>query len=65
MLKNDEKQLREIVKAQATGQVETPCELERIMKVEAKHTVRKFFDKREGDEQLFLILKKSQMQGFK
>lgn len=65
MLKNDEQLLREIVKGHAAGEVETPCELERIMKIEAKHIVRKQYDKKEEQDKLYLILKKLQQGGFK
>lgn len=58
MLKNDQAILREIVQSQAAGETETPTELERIMKIEAKYVVRKHYDKREGTEELYLLLKK-------
>lgn len=45
MLKNDKATLEEIVKSQAEGSTETPSELEKIMKSEAKYMVRKFYDK--------------------
>lgn len=35
------------------------------MKIEAKHAVKKLFDKREGDEELYLLLRKSTMHGSK
>lgn len=45
--------------------METPSELEYVMKKESINAVQKFFDKPGGNEMLYLMLKKSQMQGSK
>jgi len=63
MLKNDKRELYDLVKKQAKGESEILCELEKVMLTEAKHIVKNHYDKDEGDEQLWLLLKKGKMHG--
>ena len=53
------------MRSHRSGSSDTLSDLERIMLIEAKHIVRKYYDRREGQEQLYLLLKKSQAIGSK
>lgn len=65
MLKNDRKQLTDLMNNYFKGESETPSELEMIMKIETMYKVRDNFDKRTGDEELYKIIQKQKSSGSK
>ena len=60
MFKNDEEQLKEIVKGHAAGNVEIKTELERLMTTEALEMIRAHYDNKRGKQDLEVLLAKTQ-----
>jgi len=59
MIKNEKKELQDLVESHARGDMAVPCELEKIMKTEVKQLIKKTYDKTSGAEDLHLLLQKS------
>jgi hypothetical protein len=57
MLKNDKKELEELRRSHANGEIVTPTELEKLMLSESEQIIRMYYDNKKGSQELALLLK--------